>query len=71
MKEQLQTRVAELESEYKKGETQLQELDQQRATLKETLLRISGAVQVLREELKKAENEEVLVPQEVSENGAG
>ena len=53
MKEQLEARVQELEAEYKKGEGQMQELDQQRATLRETLLRISGAIQVLNEEIQR------------------
>ncbi|HAA19172.1 MAG TPA: hypothetical protein DCR93_08285 [Cytophagales bacterium] len=69
MKEQLEARVAELEAEYQKGESQLQDLDQQRAALRETLLRISGAVQVLKEELQKLGGE--AVAQDASENGLG
>ncbi|WP_248962837.1 hypothetical protein [Sphaerisporangium perillae] len=54
MIEQLQARLAELKREYQLGEGQLRELTRQEAALRETLLRISGAIQVL-EELTAAE----------------
>jgi prefoldin subunit 5 len=53
MNEQIETRLAELKREYQAGEEQLRELVQREAALRETLLRISGAIQVL-EELRAA-----------------
>jgi len=38
-----------LEEELRKGRQMLAELDQRRADLRDTLLRISGAIQVLQE----------------------
>ena len=49
MKEQLQQRLQSLKQEYKSGQAMLAELEAKRANLKETLLRISGAIQVLEE----------------------
>lgn len=45
----LQHRLAELGREWDKGQQQLRQLDQQRQELEHTMLRISGAMQVLRE----------------------
>ena len=45
----MQERLAALKAEFEKGQQQLQALDQQRAQLRDTLLRISGAIQVLEE----------------------
>ena len=52
MREQLEARLTELEQEYQIGEQQLREVDLQQARLRETLLRISGAIQVLHELLE-------------------
>ena len=49
MKEQLEARLAELERDFELGHKQLQELEVRQAQLRETLLRIDGAVRVLRE----------------------
>jgi len=54
MREQLERRLQELKAEYKLGQTALAELQTQQANLQQTLLRISGAMQVLEEELAKA-----------------
>ena len=54
MIDQLRARLAELKREYQLGDGQLRELTRQEATLRETLLRISGAIQVLEELLSKA-----------------
>jgi hypothetical protein len=51
MKERAQARLAALKQEYLTGESQLRELMQQEVSLRETLLRISGAIQVLEEVL--------------------
>ncbi len=57
MIEQLEKRLQELKAEFESGQKMLAELDQKRANLEKTLLRISGAVQVLEEELQKAGSE--------------
>ncbi len=49
MREQLEQRRAELQAEHKQGAAMLAEIDQKRVELAQTLLRISGAVQVLDE----------------------
>jgi prefoldin subunit 5 len=49
MKEQLQQRIEQLTEEYRSGEKMLADLDQRRAELQATMLRISGALQVLQE----------------------
>lgn len=51
MREQLQSRLGELRKEFETGQAQLQELERQQARLRETLLRISGAILVLEEML--------------------
>lgn len=53
MQRQLETRLAELKAEFEKGQKRLQELEAEAATLRNTMLRISGAIQVLEEELDK------------------
>lgn len=45
----MRERLAELKAEFAKGQQHLQALDEQRAHLRDTLLRISGAIQVLEE----------------------
>jgi hypothetical protein len=57
VKDQLQARLAELKREYQLGEGQLGELIRREATLRETLLRIAGAIQVLEELLAGAAGE--------------
>jgi len=51
MREQLQARLIELKQEFETGQHKLHELERQEAYLRETLLRISGAIQVLEEML--------------------
>jgi septal ring factor EnvC (AmiA/AmiB activator) len=65
VREQVQSRMRELQREYDRGEQQLRELVQQETALRETLLRISGALQVLRE-LIAAENGENAGSQEAA-----
>jgi hypothetical protein len=49
MSEQALARLAELQREYEVGQRRLQELMAQEVSTRETLLRISGAIQVLTE----------------------
>ncbi len=56
MKAQLQQRLKELKAEFESGQQMLADLEAKSANLKETLLRISGAIMVLEEELRKADN---------------
>lgn len=51
MREQLQQRLETLKQEFETGQNRLRELEVQEARLRETLLRISGAIQVLEETL--------------------
>ena len=55
MLDQLRLRVEELRAEFDRGHKKLAEVDAQAAELRQTLLRISGAVQVLEEEIKKVD----------------
>jgi hypothetical protein len=48
-RQQLQTRLAALQDELELGERRLQELDVERNRVRDTVLRISGALQVLQE----------------------
>lgn len=58
MKEQLEKRLQALKSELEAGQNMLADLEAKRTSLKETLLRISGAIQVLEEELVKADGDD-------------
>lgn len=49
MQVQLEQRLNELRTEYETGQHLLAELEAKRANLQQTLLRISGAIQVLEE----------------------
>jgi predicted nuclease with TOPRIM domain len=53
LRQRLEERLQELRSEFAAGKSRLAELEQQHASLEQTLLRISGAVQVLEEELEE------------------
>lgn len=49
MQEKLETRLQELRDEYASGQKVMAELQNKQAELHQTLLRISGAIQVLEE----------------------
>ena len=49
MREELQARLELLRKEWETGTARLRELERQQAQLGETMLRISGAIQVLEE----------------------
>jgi predicted nuclease with TOPRIM domain len=55
MKEQLEARLQELKAEFEAGQKMLAELEQKKINLEQTLLRISGAIQVLEELLSNAD----------------
>jgi chromosome segregation ATPase len=57
MKERLEVRLATLRTEFSKGQSMLQDVERQRAELGETLVRISGAIQVLEELLGQSDEE--------------
>jgi predicted nuclease with TOPRIM domain len=57
MKEKLQQRLQNLKSEFEDGQKILAELEAKQANLRETLLRISGAIQVLEEVLNETSEE--------------
>jgi uncharacterized coiled-coil protein SlyX len=52
MQEQLQNRLASLREEFATGQKVLAELENRQAELRQTLLRIHGAIQVLEELLQ-------------------
>jgi len=52
MEMRFRQRLDELRAEYEKGKKTLEELEAQAANVRATLLRISGAIQVLQEELE-------------------
>ena len=58
MKREIEARLKELKENYQKGQGQLVALEQETANLRNTMLRISGAIQVLEE----------LLGEKVSEN---
>jgi len=53
-KEQVLSRLAQLKKEFEAGQGRLRELETEQSYLRETLLRISGAIQVLEELLGQA-----------------
>jgi chromosome segregation ATPase len=54
MREQLEQRLKQLNAEFEAGQKMLAELEAKQAGVRETMLRISGAIQVLEEELATA-----------------
>jgi len=57
VREKLEQRLTELRAEYESGQRALVELEQKQMTLRDTVLRISGAIQVLEEELGTKDRE--------------
>lgn len=56
MKEKLEERLQELRMEFESGQKMLADLDAQRNNVQQTVLRISGAIQVLEELLGSEES---------------
>ncbi|MGI5154096.1 hypothetical protein [Microbispora sp. CA-102843] len=61
MREQLEQRIGELRAEQQKGQQMLAELEAKQAELHQTVLRISGAIQVLEELLTGMAQQDGLV----------
>ena len=55
MRQGLEQRLQELKAEHTAGQKMLVDLEAKQVSLRETLIRISGAIQVLEEELAKAD----------------
>lgn len=53
MQEQLKRRLQQLKTEFEAGQKMLTDLEAKQTELHQTLLRLSGAIQVLEEELGK------------------
>lgn len=49
MREQIEKRLAELQAEYSRGQEVAAQMEQERINLQQTLLRISGAIQLCHE----------------------
>jgi prefoldin subunit 5 len=49
MREQMQSRLTELNRDFQLGQGRLAELERETAALRETLLRIGGAIRVIEE----------------------
>ena len=54
MRERLEQRLAELRKEFQEGQKTIVELESKLTNVRSTVLRISGAIQVLEEELALA-----------------
>lgn len=57
LENRLRERLNQLQDEYTKGKQSLNELEAQANNLHDTLLRISGAIQVIQEELEEVEKD--------------
>jgi prefoldin subunit 5 len=53
----MRQKLEELKAEFEKGQQQMATLDQKRGELRDTMLRISGAIQVLEELLASDEQQ--------------
>jgi prefoldin subunit 5 len=58
MKDLLEKRLEELKAEFEQGQRMLSEIESRRENLRQSLLRISGAIQVLEELLEKEKSTE-------------
>lgn len=65
MKEKIEARLTELRQEFETGQRMLAELDEKREKLRESMLRIAGAIQVLEEMAGEGEGEESHAPTDV------
>ena len=58
MKEELQVRLDDLKKEFEIGQKRLRELEVEQSAVRETMLRISGAIQVLQEIIDDANKDD-------------
>lgn len=58
MRAQIEKRLSALKTEYQNGEKLLGDLDVRRSELRDTMLRITGAIQVLEEALQEPDEEQ-------------
>lgn len=56
MREQITQRIGELRKDFEAGQARLAAIDREATGLRETLLRISGAIQVLEELLARSDD---------------
>jgi predicted nuclease with TOPRIM domain len=56
MEVKIRARLKELKEEYQKGQERLMALEQETSNLRNTMLRISGAIQVLEELIRDRES---------------
>ncbi len=56
MKRQLEQRLKELKDQFESGQNMLLDLENKQVNLRDTLLRISGAIQVLEELIETERN---------------
>ena len=54
LRERLEQRLKALQAEFETGQKMLADLDAQRASLRDTMLRLAGAISLLQEELDMA-----------------
>lgn len=57
MQDRLEERLKELKAEFEKGQKALAQLEAQRKNIQESMLRISGAIRVLEEEIDRSRRE--------------
>ncbi|MBX2876559.1 MAG: hypothetical protein KTR30_30845 [Saprospiraceae bacterium] len=69
MEIQIANRLKELQAEYQKGQQQLAALEKETTNIQTSLLRISGAIQVLEELLETSQ--QPAINQEGKSNGIG
>ena len=68
MREQIENRIESLRAEYRAGQEMLAETEERQASLKITMTRISGAIQVLEELLQESHSDaEITQPAEGAE----
>lgn len=67
MREQLMERLQSLKAEFESGQQMLADLESRQTQLRETMLRISGAIQVLEEELNRPGDQDHLSSREVAD----
>jgi uncharacterized protein (DUF3084 family) len=70
MREQVEVRLESLKREYEKGQLQLQQLQSQVTSLRDTMLRISGAIMVLEELLSSSRPASVSQEQSTERSGS-